>query len=70
MTKSNYMEQLDRWIDDEIDKFYDAVVHEPDDGGGMEAFQALKSAIKDKVLESYRNGLRARRPRENEPSEE
>lgn len=66
MSKLNYMEKLDAWLNGEIDKLFDAVRNQPCEEG-MVGFNAFKKAIKDKILESYRNGQRSRRSsRENE----
>ena len=71
MSKPNYMEKLDAWLNGEIDKFFNAVNSQPYDQGGMTGFEAFKKAIKDKVLESYRNGQRSRfSKKEKEPTSE
>ena len=51
----NYMEKIDAWLTEEIQKLLDNWPgHE-----GQEGFDAFKRTIKDKILESYRNGQRA-----------
>ena len=64
MTKSTYLEELDRWLKAEIDKFYEAVTAKPITEGGLEGFDAFRKAIRAKVVESYRNGQRSRARRE------
>ena len=62
------MEKVDAWLTEEIQKLLDNwPAYE-----GAEGFDAFKKGIKDKILESYRNGQRsARRPqKENEPTSE
>ena len=72
MSKPNYMEKLDAWLDAQIDKWADAINGQPESESATAGFEAFKKAMKDKVLESYRNGQRsARRPqKENEPTSE
>jgi hypothetical protein len=59
------MEKVDAWLSAEIHKLMDAAFKGPYDAG----LEAFKEAIKDKVLESYRNGQRSRRSKkETEPT--
>jgi hypothetical protein len=55
-----YMEKVDAWLDGEIDKLLDSCQKKPFTEG-MDGFAAFKKAVKDKLLESYRNGQRSRR---------
>jgi len=68
MSKLNYMEKVDAWLTEEIQKLLDNWPGYE----GEEGFNAFKKVIKDKILESYRNGQRSvRRPqKENEPTSE
>ena len=61
MSKSNYMEKVDAWFKELVDRYVA--------DGNDEAF---KKAIKEKILESYRNGQRSvrRSPRESEATSE
>ena len=54
----NYMEKIDAWFKDLVDRYVA--------DGNDEAF---KKAIKEKVLESYRNGQRSRRSKREATSE-
>ena len=69
MSKLNYMEKVDAWLKGEIDKLYHAILQKPFDKS-MIAVVDFHKAIKEKILESYRNGQRSRRStKETEPSE-
>lgn len=69
MSKQNYMEELDSWLDQGIARIVESF-KEPLTQFHAEV-AAFKKAVKDKVLESYRNGQRSRRsPKENEPASE
>lgn len=69
MSKQNYMEELDSFIDQGIARVVESF-KEPETQFRAEA-TAFKKAIKDKVLESFRNGQRSRRSKkENEPTSE
>ena len=61
--KTNYMAQLDQWSDAEvIGPLYDAVIDLGDDFTPEDwdlAVQPVLKAIREKVLESYRNGQAA-----------
>jgi len=50
--KVSFMQQLDNWTDE-------AVIAPLVDGGGVEAQLQVRKAIREKVLESYRNGCKA-----------
>jgi hypothetical protein len=67
--KPNYMEKLDAWLNGAIDQLFDAVQNQPAPEGAA-GVSAFKKAVKDKVLESYRNGQRSRRSRLADPSSE
>jgi hypothetical protein len=54
----NYMDKIDAWLTQEIQKLLDNWPSRE----GQEGFLAFKKEIKDKILESYRNGQRAKRP--------
>jgi hypothetical protein len=58
--KSNYMQQLDAWTQCTIiDPLHEAIVE--GDGRKCDAVcEDVKKAIREKVLESYRNGLKAK----------
>jgi hypothetical protein len=53
--KTNYMQQLDAWTDQAI------IEPLADDGfvAGVETSLQIRRAIREKVLESYKNGLKA-----------
>lgn len=70
MSKLNSMQELDAWLNGEIDKLFDAVQSEPFERG-MVGFSAFKKAITDKILESYQKGTRSVwcPEKENETSE-
>jgi hypothetical protein len=55
--KPSYMEELDRWIDANVISPLYAGESSPDDW--MDAVARVKKAIKQKTLESYRNGQAA-----------
>ena len=57
--KLNYMQQLDAWTDQVI---IDPLHHAITEGDGDDcdaACDAVRGAIREKVLESYKNGLAA-----------
>jgi hypothetical protein len=68
MSKLNYMEKVDAWLTEEIQKLLDNWPGYE----GQEGFDAFKKVIKDKILESFRNGQRSARrsPKENETTSE
>ena len=53
-TRSSFMQELDRWSDANVISPLYAGESSPDDW--MEAVERVKKAIRQKVLESYRNG--------------
>lgn len=53
------MEELDDWIDDEVIENLYAIWNESQDGDMTATSESVKKAIKQKVLDSYHNGLRA-----------
>ena len=55
--KSSFMQELDRWSDSNIISPLYAGESSPDDW--MEAVERVKKAIREKVLQSYRNGQAA-----------
>ena len=58
--KTNYMTELDAWSSEQI---ITPLLDE-----GVDAFGRVQKAIREKVLESYRNGLQAgARPVRKEP---
>jgi hypothetical protein len=54
----NYMEKVEAWLDGEIEKLLDSCQKKPFTEG-MDGFAAFKKAVKDKLLESYRNGQKS-----------
>ena len=58
--KPNYMAALDQWIDANV---ISPLVYSGGDGEGQElteeTVEQVKKAIREKVLESYKNGLKA-----------
>jgi hypothetical protein len=55
----SFMEELDQWIDDEVfEKLY-VIWGASQDGDMTATAESVKKAIKQKVLDSYHNGLRA-----------
>jgi hypothetical protein len=55
----SFMETLDQWVDAEvIEKLY-IVWSQAQDGNMDASSSSVKKAIQEKVLESYRNGLKA-----------
>jgi hypothetical protein len=50
--QKSFMQQLDAWTDE-------AVIEPLLDGGGVETQLEVRRAIREKVLESYRNGQQA-----------
>ena len=74
--KLTYMQQLDAWTDaNVVTPLYEADPYEPDSlaGGNVSEFQTavetVKRAIREKVRESYCNGLKAagQKPARKEP---
>lgn len=56
----NYMKEIDAWLNGEIHELYLAMLKKPFDQE-MAAVVSFKKAVKDKILESYRNGQRSKR---------
>ncbi|MDA2933232.1 hypothetical protein MYX82_02700 [Acidobacteria bacterium AH-259-D05] len=66
--KSGFMQELDRWTDEEvIGPIWDNLPDSEDNPEDRENFSrvtdAVKKAIREKVLESYRNGQKAGLPK-------
>jgi hypothetical protein len=60
--KKNYMTQLDAWSNE--------IVVAPLLDNGVEAIERVQKAIREKVLESYRNGMKAQKAISNLPQSE
>lgn len=52
----NYMKEIDAWLIEELEKLFDSSIRDI-----HAAENAFKKAVKDKILESYRNGQRSKR---------
>lgn len=66
--QTGFTQKLDRWTDEEvIGPIWDNVPDDPEDSGARAEFfrvvDAVKKAIREKVLESYRNGQKAGLPK-------
>ena len=61
-TTKSFMQELDLWIDQEVFENLYAVWTESQDGNMDASSSRVRKAIKDKVLESYRNGQKAGQP--------
>ena len=62
----SFMQELDRWSDENI--FRPLFATDPNQDDWENAEQRVKKAIREKVLESYKNGLKAgKRPVSKEP---
>lgn len=58
--KTNYMQELDDWIDENVlDPMVEASSPDAADGALEETGELVRTGIKNKVLESYRNGQAA-----------
>ena len=57
------MEKLDQWIEEEVFENLYAIWNENQDGNLDSSPNSVKKAIKEKVLESYRNGQKAGPPK-------
>ena len=57
--KKSFMEELDEWSEATIIEPLHAAITEGDGDDCDAAREAVKKAIREKVLESYRNGLKA-----------
>lgn len=58
--KTSYMQQLEAWIDDQvIDPLYTAAQHDIPEADADEIVAGVKKSLKEKMLESYRNGQAA-----------
>ena len=72
----NYMAELDNWIDEQVIeplfavwKGQDEVAHDPQSYKGVElTSHGVRRAIREKVLESYRNGQNAAPKTSERPS--
>ena len=59
--EKSFMQQLDEWTTATVINPLHEAITEGDGGGCDAASEAVKKAIRQKVLESYRNGQGARR---------
>jgi chloramphenicol 3-O-phosphotransferase len=55
--KQSFMQQLDQWTDDNVIGTLNS--SDPIEGDWNESVEQVKKAIREKVLESYRNGKAA-----------
>ena len=55
---SSYMQQLDAWIDGNV--VFPLMQTEPEAGSWEETVAKVKKAIREKVLQSYKNGRMTR----------
>jgi hypothetical protein len=60
----NYLKQVDAWLDAELGALISTVQQAGTDKEATEAFNDTKRAIKEKILESYRNGQEHGKKRE------
>jgi len=58
-TNKGYMAQLDQWSDENVIFPLSLAVSNGNDESRLAAADAVKKAIREKVLQSYRNGLNA-----------
>ena len=58
-TNKGYMAQLDQWSDENVIFPLSLAVSNGNDESRLAAADAVKKAIRDKVLQSYRNGQAA-----------
>jgi hypothetical protein len=58
-TNKGYMAQLDQWSDENVVFPLSLAVSNGNDESRLAATDAVKKAIRDKVLQSYRNGQTA-----------
>jgi hypothetical protein len=65
--KLTYMQQLDEWTEANVIKPLFEAITEGDGDECNTACEAVKKAIREKVLESYKNGLKAL-PRSQAPA--
>ena len=66
--KPSYMEELDRWTESTI--IGPLFASETDGTDWEPAIERVKKAIREKVLDSYRNGLRAKPRQPRQPAVE
>lgn len=57
-TSPSYMQQLDAWIDGNV--IFPLMNSEPEAGSWEETVERVKKAIREKVLQSYKNGRMTR----------
>ena len=66
--KSSFMQELDRWTESTI--IGPLFASEVDGEDWEPAIERIKKAIREKVLDSYRNGLRAKPRQPRQPAVE
>lgn len=66
--KSSFMQELDRWTESTI--ICPLFASEVDGEDWEPAIERIKKAIREKVLDSYRNGLRAKPRQPRQPAVE
>ena len=59
----SFMEELDQWIEEEVFENLYAIWNESQDGRLDASASSVKKAIRQKVLDSYRNGQEAGQPK-------
>jgi len=57
--KSSYMQELDQWIETQVIEALQEQWSRAQDGDMTATAEPIKKAIREKVLESYHNGLKA-----------
>ena len=55
----SFMQELDQWIEEEVFENLYAIWNESQDGNMNATAESVKKAIREKVLESYKNGIKA-----------
>ena len=55
----SFMQELDQWIEEEVFENLYAIWNESQDGNMNATAESVKKAIRGKVLESYKNGIKA-----------
>ena len=60
----SFMQELDQWIEEEVFENLYTIWLESQDGDMIVTAEPVKKAIREKVLQSYRNGQKAGLPKE------
>ena len=58
--KQSFMQELDQWIEEEVFENLYAIWNESQDGNMGASPSSVKRAIREKILESYHNGQKAK----------